>query len=110
MEFLKDYDFTLKYHPGKANVVANALSKKTLHLAYMMVKEYELLKQMRDLNLSIEVKPRSLRMSEVKMLRTLEKRIKESQELDNFVKDKKNQIEQGRSHSFSISDEGLLKF
>ena len=26
MEFLKDYDFELKYHPGKANVVANALS------------------------------------------------------------------------------------
>ena len=26
MEFLEDYDFTLHYHPGKANVVANALS------------------------------------------------------------------------------------
>ena len=26
MEFLEDYDFTLNYHPGKANVVADALS------------------------------------------------------------------------------------
>ena len=26
MEFLKDYDFTLHYHPGKENVVADALS------------------------------------------------------------------------------------
>ena len=26
MEFLKDYDFRLNYHPGKANVVADALS------------------------------------------------------------------------------------
>ena len=28
MEFLEDYDFTLHYHPGKANVVADALSWK----------------------------------------------------------------------------------
>ena len=29
MEFLEDYDFTLHYHLGKANVVANALSQKS---------------------------------------------------------------------------------
>ena len=29
MEFLEDYDFTLDYHPGKANVVADALNKKS---------------------------------------------------------------------------------
>ena len=29
MEFLEDYDFTLHYHPGKANVVADALSWKS---------------------------------------------------------------------------------
>ena len=29
MEFLEDYDFTLYYHPGKANVVADALSQKS---------------------------------------------------------------------------------
>src|SRR5436189_1894653 len=28
MEYLADYDFTLQYHPGKANVMANALSRK----------------------------------------------------------------------------------
>ena len=26
MEYLEDYDFTFHYHPGKANVVADALS------------------------------------------------------------------------------------
>ena len=29
MEFLEDYDFTLHYHTGKANVVADALSQKS---------------------------------------------------------------------------------
>ena len=28
MELLKDYDITILYHPGKANVVAESLSKR----------------------------------------------------------------------------------
>ena len=29
MEYLKDYDFTLHYHPGKENIVVDALSRKS---------------------------------------------------------------------------------
>ena len=29
MEYLEDYDFTLHYHPDKANMVADALSQKS---------------------------------------------------------------------------------
>ena len=29
MEYLEDYDFTLHYHPSKANVVVDALSWKS---------------------------------------------------------------------------------
>ena len=29
MVYVEDYDFILHYHPGKANVVANALSQKS---------------------------------------------------------------------------------
>ena len=29
MEYLKDYDFTLHYHPSKENVVADVLSQKS---------------------------------------------------------------------------------
>jgi len=43
LEYLKDFDFQLSYHPGKANVVADALSKKTLHMSALIVKELELI-------------------------------------------------------------------
>lgn len=67
MEFLKDYDFELSYHPGKANVVANALSRKSLHVSVMMVKELQLIDKFRDLNLVVEVRPKSLYLGTLKI-------------------------------------------
>lgn len=32
LEFLKDYDLELNYHPGKVNVLADALSEKSFHM------------------------------------------------------------------------------
>ena len=29
VEYLEDYDFSLQYHPGKANAMADALSRKS---------------------------------------------------------------------------------
>nr|KYP50195.1 Retrovirus-related Pol polyprotein from transposon 412 family [Cajanus cajan] len=45
----------LMYHPGKANVVADVLSKKSIHMSCMMVKELELVEEFRDLNLCVEL-------------------------------------------------------
>jgi hypothetical protein len=40
IEFLKDYDFTIQYHPGKANSVADALSRKwEVMVRYMRIVE-----------------------------------------------------------------------
>ena len=33
VKLMKDYDFTLQYHPKKANVVADALSRKMMALS-----------------------------------------------------------------------------
>ena len=45
MEFLEDYGFTLHYHPSKANVVADALSRKSQGvLASLASQEWQMLK------------------------------------------------------------------
>jgi len=55
MKFLKEYDFELLYHPRKANMVANALSRKTVNNAHLMIKEVELLEKFRDMKLQVEL-------------------------------------------------------
>ena len=47
MEILEDYDFTLHYHPGKANVVADELNRKSRGaLASIASREWWMLKAM----------------------------------------------------------------
>ena len=60
MEFLKDYDFELQYHPRKAYVVTDAMSRKSIHASMMMVKELDLIESFRDLNLVVKLRPNSM--------------------------------------------------
>ena len=47
MEYLKDYDFNLSsYRLGKANVVTNALSRRTHVMASLIVKEWYMLESL----------------------------------------------------------------
>ena len=44
IEYLEDYDFTFHYHPDKANVVANALNRKSRGvLASISSREWQML-------------------------------------------------------------------
>ena len=52
MKFLEEYDFSLHYHPGKANVVADALSQKSRGaLASIASREWRMLETMRQFGL-----------------------------------------------------------
>ena len=67
MELLKDYDFGLNYHPGKENVVADALSRKTLHMSAMIVKKLQLIEQFRDMSLVCKVPPQGVMLGMLKI-------------------------------------------
>ena len=52
MEYLEDYDFTLHYHPDKANVVVDALNRKSWGLlASVTSREWQMLETMRQFRL-----------------------------------------------------------
>ena len=52
MEYLDHYDFTLHYHPGKANVVPDELNRKSRGvLASVASREWHMLETMRQFRL-----------------------------------------------------------
>ena len=56
VKLLKDYDYTIEYHPDKANVVADALSwKSTRNLHYIRAIRMPILIELRRLNMEFEV-------------------------------------------------------
>jgi hypothetical protein len=54
LKFIKDYDLGINYHPGKANVVADALSSRS-HVSQLMVDgmPFMLCEEFNKLNLRI---------------------------------------------------------
>ena len=104
LEFLKDYDFEVKYHPGKANVVADALSRKSLHTSWMMIKELNLIEEFRNLNLHVRPRLLSLELTRMDIVNELRNQIKEAQLSDDELKDKKEHPE------FTEAEDGMLLY
>jgi hypothetical protein len=63
LELIKDYDLGINYHPGKANVVADALSRRS-HVSQLVVDSmlFELCEEFDKLNLRIAANTEAMEM------------------------------------------------
>ena len=83
MELLKDYDFTMEYHPGKANVVANALSRKVgSSVAHLRVDRMDNLIALRGLNVDLQIGQGGALIATLQIRPVLRQRIQELQSTD----------------------------
>ncbi|KAL4388250.1 hypothetical protein GQ457_09G016270 [Hibiscus cannabinus] len=97
MELLKDYDLVIDYHPGKANVFADALSRKPNFASLAINAHFRLTKEWKFL-------------SELQVQSSLILRIKELQQVDPEFRKIVVKLESEPNSEFSIKSNGLLYF
>jgi hypothetical protein len=103
MEYLKDFDFDLKYHPGKANVVADALSRKALVQAEVMMHACKLYEKVRYHNLEATEDDDGIWLHKLEISCDLRSRIVEAKEVDDEL-----QKRIGHPEFSMASDEAIL--
>nr|GFB38495.1 reverse transcriptase [Tanacetum cinerariifolium] len=81
LELLKDYDTNIQYHPGKANVVADALSRKSGMIAGIKVEE-EIIRDLERLDIKLYVRGQHGYWASPRVKPDLISRIKEAQKED----------------------------
>jgi hypothetical protein len=110
LELIKDYDLEVHYHPGKANVVADALSRKA-HCSCLLVETFSenLCWDMRKLNL--EIIPQGS-LNHIAVETTLKDSIIMAQQHDEGVNIIKQMLTQGEEKykCFQVDHKGILWF
>ena len=108
MELIKDYDMKLHYHPGKANVVADALSRKS-HVNTLMTGEIpkELAENLREL--CVEIVPRGY-VAALEIQSTLMDKIREAQKTDKEIAAIKEKLSKGKDNGFREDEHDTLWF
>ena len=106
LELIKDYDMKLHYHPGKANVVADALSRKS-HVNTLMTGELpkELVEDLCELRL--EIVPRGY-VAALEIQSTLMEEIREAQKTDKDIAEIKERMSKGKSKGFREDEHDTL--
>ncbi|KAL0298891.1 UNVERIFIED_CONTAM: Transposon Ty3-G Gag-Pol polyprotein [Sesamum radiatum] len=85
IELLKDYDCTIDYHPRKANIVADALSRKTVdQLASMICYNMEYLTTLRALDVHFSIGGDML-LATMQVKSSLKDKIKDAQDKDPYL-------------------------
>ena len=94
IELLKDYDCTIKYHPEKANIVADALSRKAgSSVAHLQVNHMEDFLALRRLNVELQLGQGNALIATLHIRPVLRQRIQESQDKDQYLVKIKRQIQ-----------------
>nr|GFC88561.1 reverse transcriptase [Tanacetum cinerariifolium] len=84
LELLKNYDTNIQYHPGKANVVADALSKKSGMIAGIKV-EKEIIRDLERLDIELYVRGQHGYWVSLRVEPDLISRIKKAQKEDSEI-------------------------
>jgi hypothetical protein len=93
LELTKDYDLEIHYHPGKANLVADALSRKEhVHSPVVAQLPDEIVEDFRRLNLGIVAHTEGVTID---VEPTLEQEIRKGQLDDAKIKEIKDLITEG---------------
>ncbi|WVZ76143.1 LOW QUALITY PROTEIN: hypothetical protein U9M48_024141, partial [Paspalum notatum var. saurae] len=106
LELIKGYDLEIHYHPRKANVVADALSRKSyVNMAVAFQMPLELCAEFESLNLGF-VYHTTVATFEAKP--TLEQEIRKHQKTDEKIQEIREQIKVGKAPHFCEDEQGTV--
>jgi hypothetical protein len=108
LELIKDYDLEIHYHPGKVNLVADALSRKE-HVYSAIVAQLpdEIVEDFRRFNPRIVAHTKGVT---IELEPTLEQEICKGQIRDAKIQEIKDLIMEGRGPDFTEDEQGKIWF
>jgi hypothetical protein len=108
LELIKDYELEIHYHPGKANVVVDALSRKaSCHCLTIKTSDITLWQEMEKLNLGM-IQHGTL--NQLKLESVLLQKIIDAQWSDKGMKHIHEKMEAGKANCFRKDDQGIVWF